>query len=88
MGNGKVNFVCSDCGMEFAKWQGNCSSCGNWNTIKEFKPAKLKSSGKNKNYSGQAHNQLQSLEHIESLKTHLSCYWIMAFNSAMSKNLV
>ena len=29
-------FVCSDCGEEYLQWQGKCSVCGNWNTIKEF----------------------------------------------------
>jgi DNA repair protein RadA/Sms len=29
-------FVCSDCGEEFIQWQGRCSNCGNWNTLKEF----------------------------------------------------
>lgn len=36
-------FVCSNCGEEYLKWQGKCENCGNWNTLKEFKPAKTKS---------------------------------------------
>jgi len=28
-------FVCSNCGNEFSKWMGQCSSCGEWNTLKE-----------------------------------------------------
>lgn len=34
--NKRVSYVCSDCGAEFNKWQGQCTSCGEWNTIKEF----------------------------------------------------
>lgn len=30
-------FVCSECGEEYMQWQGRCSVCGNWNTLKEFK---------------------------------------------------
>ena len=35
--NGQLIFVCSDCGEEYAKWQGKCSNCSGWNTLKEFK---------------------------------------------------
>ncbi len=30
-------FVCSDCGNEFLKWQGQCFGCGQWNTLREVK---------------------------------------------------
>lgn len=30
-------YICADCGEEFTKWQGKCSSCNQWNTIKEIK---------------------------------------------------
>ncbi|MDO4978604.1 MAG: DNA repair protein RadA [Candidatus Saccharibacteria bacterium] len=29
----KTQFVCSSCGANFAKWQGQCPSCGEWNTL-------------------------------------------------------
>ena len=32
----KRAYVCSDCGMDFARWQGQCSGCKSWNTITEF----------------------------------------------------
>lgn len=28
-------FVCSECGEEYGQWQGKCSTCGAWNTLKE-----------------------------------------------------
>lgn len=37
-GGGKTVFLCTDCGNETAKWQGQCPSCKGWNTLKEFKP--------------------------------------------------
>lgn len=33
----KTQFVCSQCGYDSAKWYGQCPSCGEWNTMKEFK---------------------------------------------------
>ncbi len=35
MKNKETLFVCNNCGNEFAKWMGQCSSCGEWNSIKE-----------------------------------------------------
>jgi DNA repair protein RadA/Sms len=29
----KTVYVCSDCGSEYAKWQGQCNDCQQWNTL-------------------------------------------------------
>lgn len=31
----KTAFFCQNCGSQFSKWQGQCSSCKSWNTIVE-----------------------------------------------------
>lgn len=31
----KTTFFCQNCGAQFAKWQGQCTSCKEWNTIAE-----------------------------------------------------
>ncbi|MEZ4859637.1 MAG: AAA family ATPase, partial [Flavobacteriaceae bacterium] len=31
----KTTFFCQNCGAQFAKWQGQCTSCKQWNTIAE-----------------------------------------------------
>ena len=36
-------FICSDCGNESLTWQGQCSFCKAWNTLKEFKESKASS---------------------------------------------
>lgn len=33
MGKSKTAYVCSDCGADYAKWQGQCVSCREWNTL-------------------------------------------------------
>lgn len=33
----KVVFVCSNCGFDYPRWEGRCRSCGEYNTLKEFK---------------------------------------------------
>ena len=42
MAKQKTAFVCNECGADYAKWQGQCAECGQWNTLAEIKlgPAK------------------------------------------------
>ncbi|PKA82734.1 DNA repair protein RadA/Sms [Ulvibacter sp. MAR_2010_11] len=35
MAKTKTTFFCQNCGAQFAKWQGQCTSCKEWNTIAE-----------------------------------------------------
>src|SRR5210317_1599179 len=35
MAKTKTSFFCQNCGTEFAKWVGQCSSCKEWNTVVE-----------------------------------------------------
>ncbi|MCB1679633.1 MAG: DNA repair protein RadA [Halioglobus sp.] len=37
MARQKTAFVCNDCGSDYAKWQGQCSDCGAWNTLAEIR---------------------------------------------------
>ncbi len=36
MAKAKTAYVCSECGANFNKWQGQCGECGAWNTLSEF----------------------------------------------------
>ncbi len=38
----KTAFVCTDCGAEHAKWQGQCASCGAWNTLSQVSIGPIK----------------------------------------------
>jgi DNA repair protein RadA/Sms len=33
----KTAFVCDQCGADYPRWGGQCTSCGEWNTIKEVR---------------------------------------------------
>ncbi|MCH8545584.1 MAG: DNA repair protein RadA, partial [Cryomorphaceae bacterium] len=35
MAKTKTAFICQNCGASYAKWQGKCNACGEWNTIVE-----------------------------------------------------
>ncbi len=32
----KTAFVCTECGADYPRWAGQCSACGEWNTVKEM----------------------------------------------------
>ncbi len=42
----KTAFVCNECGAEFAKWLGQCTECGTWNSVVEFRLGPAKGSGR------------------------------------------
>ena len=33
----KTAYLCSSCGDQFAKWNGQCPSCNEWGTLAEYK---------------------------------------------------
>jgi DNA repair protein RadA/Sms len=37
MAKTKINFKCTVCGASFPRWQGKCTTCGNWDTLVETK---------------------------------------------------
>ncbi len=37
MAKAKSAFVCTECGAEYRKWQGQCTSCQEWNTLSEIR---------------------------------------------------
>jgi len=44
MKKSQTQYLCTECGDTFAKWMGKCPSCGEWNTLKEFRESKIKDS--------------------------------------------
>ena len=34
-------YLCNECGHETVKWQGQCEMCKTWNSLKEFREAKV-----------------------------------------------
>ena len=67
MAKTKTAFVCNDCGAEFPRWQGQCTECGAWNTVSEFRvAAKPKNSGSRfEGYAGTVENKVQTLDKID-----------------------
>ncbi len=57
----KIVYLCSACGDDFAKWNGQCPSCNEWGTLSEFKVSKNRKQSK-KNISEP--NELDSILNI------------------------
>lgn len=62
----KTNYVCTDCGAEFSRWQGQCNECKAWNTISEFRQAKAPSNrGNLSGFAGFTEAKVQTLNDID-----------------------
>ncbi|CAM4224880.1 DNA repair protein RadA [Pseudoalteromonas byunsanensis] len=63
----KTAFVCSDCGAEFARWQGQCSECRAWNTVTEFRVPSVKAPPRSTamaGYAGMVDAKVQTLDEV------------------------
>lgn len=66
MAKRKTAYVCSDCGAEFPRWQGQCSECKSWNTISEFVVSSARSTiSANTGYAGQTNAKIETLNAID-----------------------
>lgn len=62
----KTNYVCTDCGAEFSRWQGQCNECKAWNTISEFRQAKAPANrGNFSGFAGFTEAKVQTLNDID-----------------------
>ena len=63
MAKTKTAYVCSDCGAEFAKWQGQCNACNEWNTLSRVNISPIKES--RVGFAGAA-AQIQKLNEVKA----------------------
>ena len=67
MSKSKTAFVCTDCGSESSKWQGQCKDCGAWNTFSQIKLAAAKAAQVThfQAYDGGAAREIKTLGEID-----------------------
>lgn len=63
----KTTFYCQNCGTSFSKWQGQCTSCNNWNTIVE--EILQKDDQKSWNISGNSKKRTSTPTKISDIET-------------------
>jgi DNA repair protein RadA/Sms len=62
----KSAYVCTDCGAEYNRWLGQCTECKAWNTISEFRQAKLPPTrGNFSGFAGLTEAKVQVLNSID-----------------------
>ncbi|MBO1255298.1 DNA repair protein RadA [Alteromonas sp. 5E99-2] len=68
MAKRKTAYVCTDCGGEFPRWQGQCTECKAWNTLSEvvLSSAQPASRSDFSGYAGQTSAQIQTLDTIDT----------------------
>jgi DNA repair protein RadA/Sms len=59
----KTAYVCGDCGAEHAKWQGQCGTCAEWNTLSRLSVGPVKES--RIGFAG-ATSQIKKLDQVEA----------------------
>jgi DNA repair protein RadA/Sms len=67
MAKAKTAYVCTECGADFPRWQGQCGECKSWNTISEVRLSapKATNEGRFMGYAGQAQTQVETLDRID-----------------------
>lgn len=63
----KTAYVCSDCGSESSKWQGQCKDCNAWNTMSEFVVSSPKAKGAVRQYQGYAAEAEKSVKSLSEI---------------------
>lgn len=53
MAKSKTVYVCNDCGSEYAKWQGQCNDCGEWNTLTRLSVDSVVAVDRKRGFAGQ-----------------------------------
>lgn len=70
MAKAKSAFVCTECGAEYRKWQGQCSSCQAWNTLSEVRlasarPEAVAATPGRGGYAGSLSREVVDLAHVD-----------------------
>ena len=65
MAKRKTVYVCGDCGADFAKWQGQCPECKEWNTLTSLSVETAASASRKKGFAGQLESA-QTLAEVSS----------------------
>ena len=68
MAKTQVAYVCSECGADYSKWQGRCTNCNEWNTLRSFRVPKepgMTDAGKGIGYGGTTES-IQTLDQVST----------------------
>jgi len=62
----KTAYVCTECGADYPRWQGQCSACNQWNTISEVRLGAVSNkSASRAGFAGQTEARIQKLSEVD-----------------------
>ena len=80
-------FVCTECGAEYSKWQGQCGECHAWNTVQEFRPAKATAGARRQGFAGSL-SEVKSLSDVDLAEMPRLATGIGEFDRVLGGGLV
>ncbi|MFZ2450758.1 MAG: DNA repair protein RadA [Methylovulum miyakonense] len=85
----KTAFVCSECGADFPRWGGQCTSCGEWNTIKEVRLGTAENGRSNRaaGYAGSL-SEVKLLSEVNLLQAERILTGISEFDRVLGGGIV
>lgn len=85
----KTAFVCDQCGADFPRWGGQCTSCGEWNTIKEVRlgSAASERNGRSTGYAGSI-SEVKLLSDVNLLQAERIFTGISEFDRVLGGGIV
>ena len=81
-------FVCNSCGNEFSKWAGQCTACGEWNSLKEIKSSNFKLQSTKRNTEKKEVKNLSSLGEKKEESINIFSSNISEFDRVLGKGIV
>jgi DNA repair protein RadA/Sms len=85
MAKTELKYVCQSCGASFARWQGRCDQCGEWNTLVE---TVVSTKTKRSKFKVQNKVELESLDKISSTSFQRTPTTIGEFDRVLGNGLV
>ena len=85
----KTAFVCEQCGADYPRWNGQCTSCGEWNTIKEIRlaPAAVERHHRSTGYTG-LRSEVKLLSDVNLAHTERISTGITEFDRVLGGGIV
>jgi DNA repair protein RadA/Sms len=88
MAKAKTIYSCTECGGQSPKWQGQCPSCGEWNTLVESVAEAMPTAGKNRYNALASSGKLQQLAEVEASEVSRTPTGIAEFDRVLGGGLV
>ncbi len=88
MAKAKTIYVCTECGGQTPKWQGQCPHCMEWNTLIESVAEAAASGGKNRFSALAASGKMQMLAEVEAAEVPRTPTGIEEFDRVLGGGLV